>query len=143
MKKLIWSLLLLVGFGLALSTEAYASKYAVVICKVNDRGHLLVETADIDGSCGMSRIGQKSRPCVQVLNKIASKGYELTIMESQKTKTQTPILYAINREDTDDIDDLVTKIEIEIENELVFVLEKIQSQYSHQSECGFFHQYVN
>ena len=127
MKALMQTLLFLVAFGLNISTAAYANKYAVVICKVNERGHLLVETADVDASCGMSRIGQKSRPCVQVLNEIASKGYDLTIVKSQETKTQTPIIYAVNKEDIEDINDIVTEIEIEIENELVFVLEKSKS----------------
>ena len=128
MKALVQTLLFLAIIGLAINTVAEANEYAVVICKVNDRGHLLVATADLDTSCGMSGIGQKSRPCVQVLNEVSSKGYKLTNVESQETQTQIPILYVVDKEEikkAKEMEDFVLKIEIERKHELVFILEKI------------------
>jgi len=125
MKALFQLLMLLLIFGIGTNTPVFADRYAIVICKVNERGHLLVETADVDITCGLSGVGQKSRPCAQVLGEISSKGYELYDVISQDTQMTLPIVYVFDVEDTRRFEELGEKIEheVEIESELVFILQ--------------------
>jgi len=126
MKVLTQILLFFLTFGFGANIPVFADHYAIVICKVNDRGHLLVETADVDNTCGMSGVGQKARPCAVVLHEISSKGYELFNVISQETEVKFPIVYLLNEvDDKEKIEELMAKIEreIEIRNELIFIFQ--------------------
>jgi hypothetical protein len=112
-------------FGFGTNIPVFADRYAVVICKVNERGHLLVDTADVDVTCGLSGVGQKSRPCAQVLSEVSSKGYELFDVISQETQINLPAFYVFDVEDTKRIEELMATIEreVKVESKLIFILQ--------------------
>ncbi len=121
MKPLIWALLFFIAFGLTTSTTVSADHYAIVICEQEKNGAIRVVAADIDGHSTTPNVGNKFRPCVQLLCQLGAEGYEIAKVLNQEKAIEIPVI--IDWKNWGD-GPWPAPLKIESKSELVFILEK-------------------
>ena len=121
MKSLIWVLSFFIAFGLTTSSTVSADHYSIVICEQQENGAIRVVAADIDGHSTTPNIGNKFRPCVQLLCQLGAEGYKIANVLNQEKSIEIPVI--IEWKNWGDGPSPIP-ITVESKRELVFILEK-------------------